>query len=178
MAGDLDLIVQQLHGKLGTVVRVGPNEISIYDSDAADLCGHYNDIEKGIYLLPSSNVSKWLLGFGFLHLNEPFSRQWCIRCSNEWRSKVHHAKNRRTLARSYSRQSRVAMEEYATSCTWKYLRQMERLATLGRGNHQYQRLESLVNHSIPSASCTPIVSIFSTEKPIPISSIYWPHTWN
>jgi len=47
LKGDPDTRLRQLHAKLGKVVRIGPNEVSIDDSDAVkDLYGHGNDIEK------------------------------------------------------------------------------------------------------------------------------------
>jgi benzoate 4-monooxygenase len=47
LKGDPDKILRELHRKLGKVVRIGPNEVSIDDSEAVkDLYGHGNDIEK------------------------------------------------------------------------------------------------------------------------------------
>jgi len=49
LKGNPDETLRALHRKLGKVVRIGPNEVSIDDSDAVkDLYGHGNDIEKGI----------------------------------------------------------------------------------------------------------------------------------
>jgi hypothetical protein len=49
LKGNPDETLRGLHAKLGKVVRIGPNEVSIDDSDAVkDLYGHGNDIEKGI----------------------------------------------------------------------------------------------------------------------------------
>jgi len=54
--GDPDLTLRQLHGKLGKVVRIGPNEVSIDDRDAVkDLYGHGNDIEKSMHLWHLAN---------------------------------------------------------------------------------------------------------------------------
>jgi hypothetical protein len=50
LKGNPDKTLQALHRKLGKVVRIGPNEVSIDDSDAVkDLYGHGNDIEKGMF---------------------------------------------------------------------------------------------------------------------------------
>jgi benzoate 4-monooxygenase len=47
LKGDPDATLRRLHARLGKVVRIGPNEVSIDDSDAVkDLYGHGNDIEK------------------------------------------------------------------------------------------------------------------------------------
>jgi benzoate 4-monooxygenase len=47
LKGNPDVTLRQLHAKLGKVVRIGPNEVSIDDSEAVkDLYGHGNDIEK------------------------------------------------------------------------------------------------------------------------------------
>src|SRR5579871_6473242 len=52
LKGNPDKTLRELHQKLGKVVRIGPNEVSIDDSDAVkDLYGHGNDIEKGISTL-------------------------------------------------------------------------------------------------------------------------------
>jgi hypothetical protein len=49
LKGNPDTTLRELHRRLGKVVRIGPNEVSIDDSDAVkDLYGHGNDIEKGI----------------------------------------------------------------------------------------------------------------------------------
>jgi benzoate 4-monooxygenase len=49
LKGDPDRTLRELHKKLGKFVRIGPNEVSIDDSDAVkELYGHGNDIEKGI----------------------------------------------------------------------------------------------------------------------------------
>ena len=50
LKGDPDVTLRKLHARLGKVVRIGPNEVSIDDSDAVkELYGHGNDLEKGIY---------------------------------------------------------------------------------------------------------------------------------
>lgn len=47
LKGNPDETLRGLHAKLGKVVRIGPNEVSIDDSDAVkDLYGHGNDLEK------------------------------------------------------------------------------------------------------------------------------------
>jgi hypothetical protein len=47
LKGNPDVTLRNLHARLGKVVRIGPNEVSIDDSDAVkDLYGHGNDIEK------------------------------------------------------------------------------------------------------------------------------------
>lgn len=51
LKGNPDTTLRELHRKLGKVVRIGPNEVSIDDSEAVkDLYGHGNDIEKGLDL--------------------------------------------------------------------------------------------------------------------------------
>jgi len=67
LKGDPDETLRALHRKLGKVVRIGPNEVSIDDSDAVkDLYGHGNDIEKGMFPALGDaplTSSKPLLGF-------------------------------------------------------------------------------------------------------------------
>jgi hypothetical protein len=67
LKGNPDETLRALHRKLGKVVRIGPNEVSIDDSDAVkDLYGHGNDIEKGMFLTVGDaplTYSKSLLGF-------------------------------------------------------------------------------------------------------------------
>jgi hypothetical protein len=74
LKGDPDWTLRELHRRLGKVVRIGPNEVSIDDSDAVkDLYGHGNDIEKGI-TPPELGVdgSVALLGFRGLQLDHVF----------------------------------------------------------------------------------------------------------
>jgi hypothetical protein len=63
LKGDPDKTLRELHRNLGKFVRIGPNEVSIDDSDAVkELYGHGNDIEKGSHRHIHSNYSTSLLG--------------------------------------------------------------------------------------------------------------------
>lgn len=79
LKGNPDETLRALHRKLGKVVRIGPNEVSIDDSDAVkDLYGHGNDIEKGIlptYPGYAANKQQTIIGLS-LRLNGPCFLRW------------------------------------------------------------------------------------------------------
>ena len=91
----------ELHRKYGPVVRLGPNEYSIDDPDAAKIIyGHGRPFMKSAWYYASGNVDQ-------VHKFDLFSDQNAKR----------HSESRRKIASAYSMTSLLKMEGFVDNCS-------------------------------------------------------------
>jgi hypothetical protein len=70
LKGNPDETLRGMHAKLGKVVRIGPNEVSIDDSDAVkELYGHGNDLEKANHYW-AFVAFKWTMFSSMVYLSQ------------------------------------------------------------------------------------------------------------